>query len=173
MPTKKITDLPIVAGTDPIPLVDTRMVNRQALPRQINQSELNRLLKQLYHLREALKPFARFAAALPDMSPPGQPPRLTDVGPAIAAKNPRNPTGEEHVVTFADFRHAKMLVDQLEAEGFERFLAQTERQILGIPDNCAARDCFRPIEGTEPWHCAGFCSRACEARTAAMLRSDY
>lgn len=135
----------------------------------IAQSELNRLVQQLHHLREALRPFAHFAAALPDPTPPGHPPRLTDTGPAFAAKNPRNPTGDEHVITFADLRHAKMLIDQLESEDFRRFMAATERQLLGVPDHCTALDCQELIQGIEPWHTAGFCSRNCEATTAARL----
>lgn len=150
-----------------------KLVDRPALPPTIHQSELNRLVQQLHHLREALRPFARFAEALPDMAPPGSPPRLTDVGPAFAAKNPRNPMGDEHVITFADIRHAKTLLDNLEKADFTRFIEKTEREIMGVPEVCMTRDCHRRVEGHEEWNLAGYCSRDCEMRTAATLKSGY
>lgn len=146
------------------------MVVDAAIPPTIHQSELNRLVQQLHHLREALRPFVHFAEALPDPQPdPNEPPRLTDVGPALAVKNPRNPAGPEHVITFADFRHAKMLLDQLESEDHKRFIAQVERKMLGVPDLCVALDCQKPIMGCEPYNLLGFCSNTCEARAVAKL----
>lgn len=146
------------------------MVATAAIPPTIHQSELNRLVQQLHHLREALRPFAHFADALPAVQPnPNESPRLTDVGPALAAKNPRNPLGPEHVITFADFRHAKMLLDQLETDDYKRFMGQVERKMMGVPDLCVARDCQKPIMGCEPWNLAGFCCRDCEVTTVARM----
>lgn len=150
------------------------MVVPAALPPTIQQSELNRLLAQLHHLREALRPFAHFAEALPKMqTDPNEPPRLTDVGPALAAKNPRNPMGPEHVITFADFRHAKMLLDQLETEDYKRFIGMIERKMIGVEERCTRRDCQRPILGCDAEHLAGFCSKDCHDHVVRNYPNRY
>lgn len=128
----------------------------------IHQSELNRLVEQLHALREALRPFAVFGDALPAVIE-GHP-RITDVGPAFACKNPRDPTGEERVITFADLRRAHALLSSLEAGDEKRFIERVERKMAGVSDTCTALNCNTPIPGAEPHHLRGFCSEACEQR---------
>lgn len=132
----------------------------------IHQSELNRLVEQLHALRLALQPFADFADALPVVVP-GQP-RMTDEGPAFACKSPKDPTGEERVITFGHLRHAKALLDKLLTDDEQRFIARTERKMAGISDLCIALGCGKPIPGAEPVHLRGFCSDQCE-KTALNL----
>lgn len=130
----------------------------------IHQSELNRLVEQLHALRLALRPFAAFADALPDVVP-GHP-RMTDAGPAFACKSPRDPTGEERVITFADLRHAKALLDSLLVGDAARLIARTERRMAGAGDLCVALGCGKPIPSSEPHHLEGYCSLRC--RKAAL-----
>lgn len=93
----------------------------------INQSELNRLVQQIHDLREALRPFAVFAGGLPKVV--DNQPRLTDWGPAFTTGS----FGEDRVLTFADLRHAKALLDGLEAEDVERHIFIAEEAILKVP----------------------------------------
>lgn len=93
----------------------------------IQQSELNRLLEQLHELRQTLLPFARFAAALPPVID-GQH-RLTDDGVALSCKKMSDPTGSEAVVTFADFRRAKYVIDLLEEADHKRLLSRFEEKL--------------------------------------------
>ncbi len=134
----------------------------------IHQSELNRLVEQLHALREALRPFAIFGDALPDVIP-GKP-RITDAGPAFACKSPRDPMGEERVITFADLRVAHALLKKLEDEDEKRFIARIERRMGGISDTCVALNCNRPIPGAEPHHLKGFCSEQCQEKVEAAAK---
>jgi hypothetical protein len=88
----------------------------------ITQSELNRLGQQLVDLRKALQPFATFAESLPPII---DTPRLTDAGPMVCAA----PLGKNHIITFADIRRAKTLLDALEAEDYERWVRSAEEKI--------------------------------------------
>lgn len=143
-------------------------MNNDALEQVIHQSELNRLVEQLRALREALRPFAIFGDALPEVIP-GHP-RITDAGPAFACKSPRDPTGEERVITFADLRAAHALLTKLEADDERRFMDRVVRKMAGVSDTCTALNCQRPIPGAEPHHLRGFCSEECEKRALDMQR---
>lgn len=128
----------------------------------ITQSELNRLVETQAALREALRPFATFAEALPSVIP-GQE-RLTDAGPAFTCKSPRDPCGPERIISFADLRHALTLCKQLDSQDEQRFISRIERKMAGVSETCIALGCGTPIPGSERYHLAGYCSETCELK---------
>lgn len=131
--------------------------------RVIKQSELNRLVQQLHELREALRPFAVFAAALPPVIPGKT--RLTDEGPAVSAKPFHNPAGDEAVITFKDLRHARTLLLRLEGEDEARVLAAAERTMAGNGHEC--RRCDKELTGSDELSLKGFCSEDCRYKYVA------
>jgi hypothetical protein len=129
------------------------------MKRTISQSELNRLAQQLQDLREALKPFAVFADALPPVIPGW--PRLTDAGPAVTS----SPLGKNYIITFADLRAAKALLDRLETEDSERVIEGAELQMASFDcAHCGAK-CLPEIGRGR-----SFCSNECE-EAEEMLNS--
>lgn len=92
----------------------------------ISGAELARLCMQLVELREALHPFAVFAEALPPIIE-GRP-RLTDSGPAFTTA----PLGKNYIITFADLRRAKALLDRLVEEDTLRHIFQAESAMTSV-----------------------------------------
>jgi hypothetical protein len=92
----------------------------------ITQSELNRLVKQIDALRKALAPFAHFAEALPPIIQ-GQP-RITDVGPMFTVQRG---VDQDYVITCAELRTARALLEALAMEDYERLIKTTEQKLLG------------------------------------------
>ena len=93
--------------------------------RVINQSELNRLAQEIHDLREALRPFAIFAEALPPII--DNQPRITDDGVILAA----SPAGRTYKVTCTELRRAKTLLDSLEAQDVVRVDTDDVTKYLG------------------------------------------
>jgi hypothetical protein len=91
----------------------------------INQSELNRLVEQLQELREALKPFADFAESLTPVVLGVR--RLTDED----AFHVEMKLGKNYVITFADLRRAKAVLDRLNGEDDQRAIDQAEENMIG------------------------------------------
>lgn len=120
-------------------------------PKVIHQSELNRLVQQLHDLRRALRPFAVFAESLPRVEPGT--PRITDSGPMIYA----SVVMKDYVLTYADLRRAKALLDGLDDEDTLR-VAESAELLLG---GFACAHCGKQAVPT-PGGLEGFCSAECK-----------
>jgi hypothetical protein len=96
----------------------------------ISGAEIARLCQQPVELRDALRPFAAFAEALPPVIE-GQP-RLTDSGPAFTTA----PLGKNYVITFADPRNAKALLERLSEEDMQRHIFEAETKMTAVPCLC-------------------------------------
>jgi hypothetical protein len=81
-----------------------------------------------------------FGSALPPIIE-GKP-RLTDSGPAFTVA----PFGKQYIISFADLRKAKELLDQLEKEDIARFVTMTELAATGA--ECTV--CGNRFELVEP-----------------------
>jgi hypothetical protein len=128
--------------------------------RTITQSELNRLAQELEDLRNALRPFAIFAEALPPVIDGS--PRLTDSGPAFTTA----PLGKNYIITFADLRNARALLDKLEHQDFERMLQKTEAQMASV----VCPECKGVFVRTDSAFCSPHCAE--RARYYASLDAE-
>lgn len=97
-----------------------------ATVKQIKGSELERLCQQLVDLREALKPFAEFAACLPPVVPGD--PRITDDGTLVNVYQLQ----KNYNITCAHLRQAKALLDRLYDEDNARYVEIAELAATGL-----------------------------------------
>jgi hypothetical protein len=125
----------------------------KVLQHGISQKRLNELAEDWDAMYTALMPFAQFAEGLPPVLE-GQP-RLTDSGPAFTC----SPFGVNYVITFADLRRAKEVLEFVHQRLEARRVTQAERALAGHGDVC--RLCGSVIEGADDHELAGYCSKTC------------
>jgi hypothetical protein len=119
----------------------------------ISQKRLNELVEDWDAMYAALLPFARYAEILPVVIEGNS--RATDAGAALFGTR----ISEDRVITFADLRKAKQVLEQVYARLEERRISDAERAMAGHGNAC--RLCGMVIDGSDAYELAGYCSKTC------------